>query len=274
MAGIAINAAHGPARACPTDSLPNRPASRSTARVSPSTRGVKPACTCRINRVRNTGRSRTSRRARSSPATSIFYKSPDRSRRHLHRRRLDDPRARAPVTSSRSPLSTGPRSSGSVDPANHRYGVGPWRASTPLGSVPGSTPTSTVPVAVRLRAHRRWSIQPDLRRHRRQRPADSCCAVHRLAQVLATAHDMAREHRIISAVGRTPRAGPASARPVHRRRRQRRAVLRDELRRRSRARQRRARRALSPASAAASQRTPLRCAGRSARGRRRRGRPR
>ena len=60
-----------------------------------------------------------------------------------------------------------------------------------------------------------------------------------LGHVLATAHDMAREHRIIAAVGTDQRARPAGARAVHRRRGQRRAVLRDGLRRRRRARQRR-----------------------------------
>ena len=45
-------------------------ASRSTARVSRSTHGVKPGCTCLISPVRNTGRFRTSRRARCSQVTS------------------------------------------------------------------------------------------------------------------------------------------------------------------------------------------------------------
>ena len=55
-----------------------------------------------------------------------------------------------------------------------------------------------------------------------------------LGQVLATAHDMGREHRIISALAPTDVPGGAGRRPVHRRVGQRRAVLRHGLRRRHR----------------------------------------
>ncbi|MEZ5297646.1 MAG: phosphotransferase [Ilumatobacteraceae bacterium] len=49
--------------------------------------------------------------------------------------------------------------------------------------------------------------------------------------VLATAHDMEREHRIISGSRQVGRSGSDDARAVHRRDRERRPVLRDGLRR-------------------------------------------
>ena len=55
-----------------------------------------------------------------------------------------------------------------------------------------------------------------------------------LGQVLATAHDMGREHTIISALGPTDVPGAARRRPLHRRGGERRAVLRHGLRRRPR----------------------------------------
>ena len=55
-----------------------------------------------------------------------------------------------------------------------------------------------------------------------------------LGHVLASAHDMGREHRDHRRPAGLRRAGAAGARPLRRRRRQRRAVLRDGLRRRHR----------------------------------------
>ena len=52
-----------------------------------------------------------------------------------------------------------------------------------------------------------------------------------VSHVLATAHDMAREHTVISALQADRRPGAPHARPVHRHRRQRRPVLRDVVRR-------------------------------------------
>ena len=54
-----------------------------------------------------------------------------------------------------------------------------------------------------------------------------------LGAVLATAHDMGREHKIIAASAQDGRARRAGARPVRRRERERRAVLRDEVRARA-----------------------------------------
>ncbi len=51
-----------------------------------------------------------------------------------------------------------------------------------------------------------------------------------LGQVLASAHDMGREHTIISGAPGTDVPVPRNSRALHRRRRERRAVLRDGLR--------------------------------------------
>ena len=69
-----------------------------------------------------------------------------------------------------------------------------------------------------------------------------------LHSVLATAHDMGREHRIIHALGPTPVPVPEALGVLRRRRRDRRAVLRDGVRRRHRAQRRRHRRARSSTS--------------------------
>ena len=94
-----------------------------------------------------------------------------------------------------------------------------------------------------------------------------------LGHVLATAHDMAREHRVIAAVGRTGVPVPPALGPVHRRVGQRRTVLRDGLRRRRGARQHRARAAVAGRASPSGRRAPHRCARRPARGRCRRRRP-
>ena len=96
-----------------------------------------------------------------------------------------------------------------------------------------------------------------------------------LGHVLATAHDMGREHKIISALGPTDVPGGAGARPLHRRGGERRAVLRHGLRRRARA----PRRSAPPTSITAearAQRQPLdrRHPGQDPRRRPRRRRPR
>ena len=95
-----------------------------------------------------------------------------------------------------------------------------------------------------------------------------------LGHVLATAHDMASRaphHRRPRPDGR---AGGAGARPVHRHRRQRRAVLRDGLRRRRRARQPGQGRSARRARAGQGERRSDRRARRSPRRRRRRRRAR
>ena len=95
-----------------------------------------------------------------------------------------------------------------------------------------------------------------------------------LGHVLATAHDMAREHRIIAAVGTTDVPVPPALGLCTDDVGQRRAVLRDGLRRRRRARQRRARPAAAGRAAPCGQRAPHRRARRPPRRRHRRRRPR
>ena len=84
--------------------------------------------------------------------------------------------------------------------------------------------------AARLRADRRRPLEPDLPGHRRRRGS---WALRRppLGKRLGSAHDMGREHKVVSALGATDGAGGAGGRPLRGRERQRRALLRDGVRR-------------------------------------------
>jgi hypothetical protein len=79
------------------------------------------------------------------------------------------------------------------------------RASTPTGSGNGSRQHRRVPSPRSVRAHRRRPLEPDVPGDRR---AGRHFALRRppLSHVLPTAHDMAREYRVISALG--PRWSP------------------------------------------------------------------
>ena len=156
--------------ACRTGSPLSLLASRSTARVSPSTRGDRPASTCRTNPARSTARYRTSRRARSSRATSSST-----SRRSATSRSTSAVASmiHAPATGAgrqgRSrQLGQGRRNrstrltAGTVSPcAGHRH-----RSGQPLAP----DERRRCNRAVRVRADRRWPIQPHLHGHRRRRP--------------------------------------------------------------------------------------------------------
>ena len=62
---------------------------------------------------------------------------------------------------------------------------------------------------VSIRVDRRRSFEPDIQGSRRQRQR-LCLRRPPLGQVLATAHDMEREHRVVSAVGQTAVPVPAT----------------------------------------------------------------
>ena len=86
---------------------------------------------------------------------------------------------------------------------------------------------------LRAAADRGRPVQPHLRRHRRRHSAGSC-AGPRSGHVLATAHDMGREHRVISALHRHRVPVPRHGAAVRGRRGDRRAVLRHGVRGRAR----------------------------------------
>ena len=87
--------------------------------------------------------------------------------------------------------------------------------------------------AARLRAHLRRALEPHLRGRRRARGTRWALRRPPLGKRLASAHDMAREHRIISALQGDRRPRAAGGRPVRGRVRERRAVLRHGVRRRA-----------------------------------------
>ena len=65
--------------------------------------------------------------------------------------------------------------------------------------------------AVRLHAHRRGPVEPHLPGRRRARVGASCSAARRSGEILASAHDMAREHVVLSALSA---AGARVPRPL------------------------------------------------------------
>ena len=124
----------------------------------------------------------------------------------------------------RSPRSTGPRSSASAGPAEPPSLRCSPRLCTGIDIERGQSRWLAANIdgvsrAVHVRAHRRRPLEPHLPRS--PTPTGDAFVLRRppLGHVLATAHDMAREHRIIAAVGTHRRARAAGARPVHRRRR-------------------------------------------------------
>ena len=251
--------------ACRTGSPPSRPAWRSTARASPSTRGARPASTCRTSRPRSTPSTPHVAEDQAQPGDLIFYYSPIG---HVGIYIGGGAMIHAPRTGRRRQGLAGPLEQGrrrlppGLTPAAADRRVDGWRSGRAMPMPPGSTrPRSATGSSDTSTARSRRSTFDLIAGGRsnltfRVTGADGHAFVLRrppLGHVLATAHDMAREHRIIAARRHDRRARAAGARAVHRRGGQRRAVLRDGLRRRRRARQRRAGPTRCPSSCAAGQ---------------------
>ena len=201
-----------PARRRRTATPPPSPAWRSTAPASRRGRGRRPACRCRTSR----GPSRRSvpnmpgrRGAARRPAVLLLA---DQPRQHLPRRR--PARARPQQRHDRH------RRLGQLGQRRRRRPPGLTRLGPTARPLPLTRRArrDSISIAVgpwledqrrrrrrpvRRDAHRWRPLQPDV--HRRPAPTARGSSLRRppLGHVLATAHDMAREHRIIAAVGPT-----------------------------------------------------------------------
>ena len=210
---------HGPARRAIQVRRRSHLAWHSTARVSPSTHGVRPACTCRTNPAAQYASIPHVTQSEIQPGDLVFYKIADRPRRHLHRRRLDDPRAahRRRRQGRCGQLGQGRRNRSTR--LSHRYGVALCRASISVGSaawldanIAGAQSPFEFALIAGGRSNLTYAVTDgDGQRFVLRRPPLAPGAGHGPRHGPRAPHHLGgRPHR---------RAGAAGARTVHRRRR-------------------------------------------------------